>query len=430
MSRFRLAFPLERWLVLPLLALLALLVLVAVVVGSRGVRLWQEPHRLDAHEERTWLGWAYRGPGTAALFARIERALGPGEPVALLVPRGDRSVEWYQFMALYYLPRADVVAVVERGSGKPLPPGATVVAVRWNGSFQVRRPAGRTVPGSLAERPAGPAALAGGTLLALAAGLALLRPRLRTAPSRMLSPEVAALALPVGLTLLVAIGFPLARLGAPVGPAAIAGLALALSALLLFLRRRGSPIPPPAAVPPPDALSRLAGLLLALALGLFLAKLALAPIWTWDHLAVWGVKARRMVEAGRLDLSFLDLGIFWPSQPHYPLAVPAFWRLLGLGALPGDLAFKAAHGLFGLALVALARYGALLLSRSRLVANGLAAWLAVSPMLWDTIALGHADVVLGLWALAALVLVIAALPEGEPAAPGQGSGVRSPWPAS
>lgn len=236
--------------------------------------------------------------------------------------------------------------------------------------------------------------------LALLAGWSLLRPVGRNA----LSPTALALELVFGTTLLVGIGFPLARLGVPVTPGTIAGLAAFLALGLLLLGRRRTPLVLDLAAPS-DGISKLAGFLIFAGLGLFLLKLAFAPLWSWDHFTVWGVKSRRMLVDGVLDLGFLDLRSFRGSEAHYPLGLPFAWRLLGLGARPGELAFKVCHGLFGLALVAVTRHGLLLASGSRRTANALAAWFAVSPIFWDTIGVGHADLFLALWAATALALV-------------------------
>jgi hypothetical protein len=251
-----------------------------------------------------------------------------------------------------------------------------------------------------------------GTILTLLVGWSLLRPLgSRSGRLAAFSPTGLSLALVFGITLLVGIGFPLARLGAPVTPGAITVLAILLTAAFLFLRFRRPRLPflGLEEEAPGDGMSRLAGLLVIAGLALFLVKIGFAPLWTWDHFAVWGVKSRRMVVDGALDLGFLDLGIFRRSEAHYPLGLPFAWRLLALGAVPGDLAFKVCHALFGLALVAVTRQGLLLASGSRRIANGLTAWLAVSPVLWDTIGLGHADLPMALWAITALVLVLAAI---------------------
>jgi hypothetical protein len=204
------------------------------------------------------------------------------------------------------------------------------------------------------------------------------------------------------LALLVALGLPLALLGMPVAPLPVILLAAAL--LPLAWRVRLSPILLEERWPRPVALLARAALFLAVAL--FLAKVALAPLWSWDHFAIWGMKSRRMVVGGRLDLGFLALPGFEQSVTYYPVGLPMLWRLLALGGLPGTALFKAVHALFGLALVAVTHRGVLRLGRSPAMADALAALLAASPLLWDTIAVGLADLPLALWATAGLVLAL------------------------
>ncbi|HXO19681.1 MAG TPA: hypothetical protein VOA87_07120 [Thermoanaerobaculia bacterium] len=273
---------------------------------------------------------------------------------------------------------------------------------------------------------AGPAELAAGAALALLVGASFLWPR---APRRAATPAGLALALVAGVTLLVALSFPLARLGAPFTGGSIAAFSILLAAVSWLTGRfrtaleLGLELEPAA---PGDHWSAAAGLLVVFGLALFAVKLSLAPLWTWDHFAVWGIKTRRMVVDGMLDLGFIDLSVF-RAEPHYPLGLPWAWRLLSFGALPGDFAFKACHALFALALVAVTRHGALLLSGSRRIANGLAAWLAVSPVLWDTIGVGHADLPLALWMASALVVGVSGLDSSTAVADGQADG-RGIWP--
>jgi hypothetical protein len=204
------------------------------------------------------------------------------------------------------------------------------------------------------------------------------------------------------LALLVALGLPLALLGMPVAPLSVGVLAAALFPLARKVRL------PPVIVeeswPRPVAL--LARIALLSAVALFLVKVALAPLWSWDHFAIWGMKSRRMVVEGRLDLGFLALPGYDQSVTHYPVGLPMLWRLLALGGLPGTALFKTVHALFGLALVAVTRRGVLRLGRSPAMADALAALLAASPLLWDTIAVGLADLPLALWATAGLVLAL------------------------
>lgn len=157
------------------------------------------------------------------------------------------------------------------------------------------------------------------------------------------------------------------------------------------------------------------------ALGLFLWKLAAAPLWSWDHYAMWGVKAKRMVEDGRLDLQFLSLPTLIYSRPGLPLGVPALWRFLSLGGEPGVLVFKAAQALLALALAAVVRAGVRQVGAPTAAADTLAALLAISPLFWDTVGLGLADLPLAFWAASGLLLGLRAL--GQPPA-GAASWIR------
>ena len=204
------------------------------------------------------------------------------------------------------------------------------------------------------------------------------------------------------LALLVAVGLPLALLGMPVAPLPVIVLAAALFPLARWFRLPSLTVEE--RWPLPVAL--LARIALFLALALFVAKVVLAPLWSWDHFAIWGMKSRRMVVGGRLDLGFLATPGYEASVTFYPVGLPMLWRLVALGGIPGTALFKTVHALFGLALVAVTRRGVLRLGRSPAMADALAALLAASPLLWDTIALGLADLPLALWATAGLVLAL------------------------
>lgn len=210
------------------------------------------------------------------------------------------------------------------------------------------------------------------------------------------------------LALLVVLGLPLALMGLPVVPLSVIVLAALLLPLAWHVRL------PPAIVEErwPRAVALLARIALLMAVALFAAKVTVAPLWSWDHFAIWGMKSRLMVIHGRLDLGFLASPGFEHSVTRYPIGLPMLWRLLALGGLPGTALFKTAHVLFGLALVAVTRRGVLRLGRSPAMADALAALLAASPLLWDTIAVGLADLPLALWATAGLVLALES-PEGD-----------------
>jgi hypothetical protein len=257
-------------------------------------------------------------------------------------------------------------------------------------------------------------------LVALAVGTALLGrrfPRLNES-GRLggLGGLGVALALGIQTALLVLLG--LGPLGLPWTPLTLgllagAGLAGGLAGRIAGARGdsregRGEP----ATARPEEAggaWTWAARLVLFGALGLFLWKLAAAPLWSWDHYAMWGVKAKRMVEDGRLDLQFLSLPTLIYSRPGLPLGVPALWRFLSLGAEPGVLVFKAAQALLALGLAAVVRAGVRQVGAPAAAADTLAALLAVSPLFWDTVGLGLADLPLAFWAASGLLLGLRAL---------------------
>ncbi len=121
------------------LLLTGLLLLVAGVCLARGVGLIRDPHRLDAHEERIWLAWAYPRSDTAAIFARVAPWLRPDGTICLQVSKNLGTVERWRFMASYYLLDQRVAAVRLRGARRSFPPQATVVTIDWKGDVQVER---------------------------------------------------------------------------------------------------------------------------------------------------------------------------------------------------------------------------------------------------------------------------------------------------
>lgn len=150
-------------------------------------------------------------------------------------------------------------------------------------------------------------------------------------------------------------------------------------------------------------------------------KVAAMPLWSWDHFAIWGVKARRMVAEGSLDLAFLRTQEMVDSRPDYPLGLPLAWRVLALGAAPTAAGYKLAHGLFGLALLALLRRGLGGLGNPAPLANALTAAAACLPLFWDTEAVGLAEMPLALWTLAAAVLLLELAPQPAEACGGPSS---------
>jgi hypothetical protein len=136
-------------------------------------------------------------------------------------------------------------------------------------------------------------------------------------------------------------------------------------------------------------------------------KLAETPLWSWDHFAVWGVKARRMLEGGHLRLDFLRA--LYQTRTDHPLGLPMAWLVLTLGEPPDPAVFKVLHALFALALVAALHAAVRRVTSSAALANAAAAFLAVSPLLWDSEAVGLAEMPMALWAMVSLLLVLPAL---------------------
>lgn len=214
----------------------------------------------------------------------------------------------------------------------------------------------------------------------------------------------------LGLTILVPAYLLAGLSGLPLGPATVCLLAL-LVALVAHVLARGAEAPQPtvemAWESEPRWLELSARALLVVALALFVWKVLATPLWGWDHFAIWGLKARRLVVEGHLDLGFLAREELLTSRPDYPLGFPLLCRMLALGALPGEASFKAIHLGLGVALLTLLRELLRHLSRRRALADALTAWAACLPLFWDTETVGQAEMPLALWAVAAVALILA-----------------------
>jgi hypothetical protein len=218
-----------------------------------------------------------------------------------------------------------------------------------------------------------------------------------------------AAAVGAGLTTVVAVAAGL--LGLPVFGGASIVIPLAIGILGRWLLPRRAWTVPPA---PPDSpwILWLSRAVLAAALALFAWKIARAPLWSWDHYAVWGMKARHLAEGDFLNLSFLRAYPFRFTNPEYPIGVPVLWRLLSVGRMPSSAEFKLCHVLFGIVLAGLCRLALRRGGVPAALANAAAAFVAISPLSWDTESLGLAEMPLAAAALAAVVLI---LPEREAA---------------
>ena len=146
--------------------------------------------------------------------------------------------------------------------------------------------------------------------------------------------------------------------------------------------------------------------LLAASAVLFLAKVALVPVWSWDFYAVHGTKARRILAGHSLDLGGLKPAALGMSHPDYPVGGPLAWRVIALGAVPDERSARIAHALFALTLLALVRAGILAGGRSETLANTGAAFVAISPLCWDTESLGLMEVPFALFLAASFLLLL------------------------
>lgn len=327
------------------LVLLVLLALVAAVSVGRAVDLIRHGWRPTAPGERRWLEWA-----SGNRWERAVRAALPERPPSV---SGDG--------------RELVVRVT---AGGPVRPDWVQVMAQY------RWPAHRVLAVEVVD---------GG----------------RSGPPRDVLPATPELELRVSEP--SPEPFP-GRAGRPEGVsgssfAAVAGI-LALAAILaavLAWRPLARSIDPGA----------LADAVAAAALALFVWKMAAAPLWSWDHYAIWGLKARRLAAVG-LHPGWLAPPAFPYSAPDYPLGWPLALSSLACGRVAGAAVFKLAHLACGVGVTLLVRLAVLRSGGDRTAAGVAAALTAASPLLWDTESLGLADLPLALAAVAAAALVLGA----------------------
>jgi hypothetical protein len=240
--------------------------------------------------------------------------------------------------------------------------------------------------------------------LVLAAGGLLVAGRAQ--PRVWASPGVAARALALGLAVAAVALTALGLAGYPLGRGAVTALLAALVAVAAAIgwRSPAAPAAPPLdreEAVPASRLDRWAPAVAGLAFAVFAWKLTRVPVWSWDHLAVWGMKARRFAAGGALDLSLLAGEAERNGNPGYPLGLPLGWVALKLGGVPGETTFKAVQALLGAALLAVLWDASRRLGAPRIAAAAAIALTAASPLLWDTESLGLADLPMAFWAVAA-----------------------------
>lgn len=392
-----------RW--APQLIPVLLLVALAGIGGVRGLELARSGWAPTAHNERQWMEWAWGQPQERELIPNPfdvdpqQLDLEPGDEVFLVVDAPGLRPSWLRVMSQYALPEQPVVGAGPPEATRRLP--ETVHRLRLDGP---QRPLATAV--SLSAGPGGGhrlAALAAGLGSALFLGAVLLwRPRSWTCqPATETTLAFAVGAVPYALLAVACFG--LGWSGAWIPAFAL----LVAAAWALGWRWRSSKA---VSAPRRDRHhlswgSWADGVWIALT-GLFVARVALAPLWSWDHFAIWGAKARRIAAVG-LGSDLLDPGAgdaFIYTTPHYPLGFPLLEAALASGLIPGGWLFRALHLTLGIGLVILVRRASRSLGASRLAAAAAAALVASSPLLMDTESLGLTEMPLAFWCLAAVAL--------------------------
>jgi hypothetical protein len=384
----------------------AALVLVALgVLGVvRGVDLMRNGWRPAAPGEIRWWSWAGGLPEERALLPERwwvqVRGAAAGRPLWLVAPEDPARTFWLKVMIQYALPAHPVAGVVAGDDTEGPPAGATAV--------NLTAPPTGLLPAVAPSRWRRGLSLALGLLAVSAVGAVLLRHAVGGLRGRDLVPAAV-----LGVTLLAPLLGVLSASGILLSPGVVLTAALGLMVVGWWLAGAMRPrhcSPPPARLPGPPAAWRrvLTGAIPAGLVTVAAAKLATAPIWSWDHFAIWGLKARRLalVPLGPELLDPGPPGAFGTAAAGYPLGLPLGWLVLALGEMPSGGLFRAAHLLAAIALVTLVGRAARELAAAPVVAAAAAAAIAASPLLWDTEHLGLADLPLALWSVAALVLAL------------------------
>jgi hypothetical protein len=134
-------------------------------------------------------------------------------------------------------------------------------------------------------------------------------------------------------------------------------------------------------------------------------KTVKTPLWSWDHFAIWGMKARHLAVTDGQGLAALHLPAFQPSHPEYPLGLPFLIATLNLGQLPDAATFKLIHLIFAAVLVVVVREAVAQRLGSYAAGDLGAAAILVMPLLWDTEQVGLAEVPLAAFAVTAVLLL-------------------------
>ncbi len=108
----------------------------------------------------------------------------------------------------------------------------------------------------------------------------------------------------------------------------VSAAALAVFAIAVMIARRQS-----APGHKPDAgRAHLIDILTLVILACYALYATPAPLWEWDFWAIWGLKAKTFLEAGRIDWRFLESRWNFFAHPDYPLLVPLNFDFVSLAA--------------------------------------------------------------------------------------------------
>jgi hypothetical protein len=145
----------------------------------------------------------------------------------------------------------------------------------------------------------------------------------------------------------------------------------------------------------------------ALALAAFVWKIAIVELWSWDYFTIWGMKARWFAASGSFTPAFLSDPQFLRANPSYPIGYPALLTALSFGGEISAFGTKLLHVAVAISLVLFVREVVRLLTGSPVAAAITAAFVALSPLFWDTESLGLAELPLVAAALGAIVIFLA-----------------------
>ena len=120
------------WLALALLA-------AAGIALARGAELLDPAAIRRGGGESGWFAWSYRHGDLAPAFAAARARLGDGDPVLVVVEAGE-DPGWWRVMALYYLPRQEIVDVVPQDEARRFPRDLARLFVRLDGSVTLVEP--------------------------------------------------------------------------------------------------------------------------------------------------------------------------------------------------------------------------------------------------------------------------------------------------